>query len=382
MRYFALSIWSMRASRMFCVIKLGIVLYFIAAAIAHADESPGMSVTTATAQRRPIAGSFEFVGRITAPERADIRARVKGLLEEVRFREGESVRPGMPLYRIEKSLFEADVQQAQGALERTQAEVALATIQRERAEELLKRNAGTAVAYDQSVAQEAQAKAATTSAEANLQTAKINLGYTDIVAPITGRVGQTSVSRGNIVGPDSGVLASVVSQDPMYVVFPVSQRDITAAQKADKVSDPKSIKVRVRFSDGSLYDQIGQITFLDVSVDRSTDTRIVRADIANPAGTLVDGQLVKVELETGTPEERVLVPQSALIADQQGIYCFIVAQGKAEIRRLKTQGENGADTIVLSGLEGGELVITDGFQSLKPGMSVVANPAPTLKTGE
>ncbi|CAM5771436.1 RND transporter MFP subunit [Labrys miyagiensis] len=345
-----------------------------------ADEGQ-VSVIAVPAERKPISKAMEFVGRIDAPEKVVIRARVKGVLEGVLFREGDTVQTGAPLYRIEKSLFDADVQQAEGTLERTQAELALATIQRQRAEELLKRNAGTAVAFDQAVAQEAQAKAATVSAAASLDTAKINLGYTDITAPITGRIGMTAVSKGNLVGPETGELTSIVSQDPMYVTFPVSQRDITAAQKAGKTSDPKSIKLRIRFSDGTLYDQIGQISFLDVSVDRSTDTLIVRGNIANPGRSLVDGQLVKVELEAGAPEERVVVPQSALIADQQGVYVFIVEDGKAAVRRLKTEGNSGANSVVSSGLEGGELVITDGFQSLRPGVAVRPSPAPALNTG-
>ena len=348
---------------------------------AQAAEDATVPVVTVTAQRQAVSNTLEFVGRIDAPEKVAIRARVKGVLEEVLFREGDTIKTGAPLYRIEKDLFDADVGQAEGTLDRTQAELSLATIQRKRAEELLKRNAGTAVAFDQASAQEAQAKAATVSAQANLDTARINLGYTDITAPISGRIGRTAVSKGNIVGPDSGVLTTIVSQDPMYVTFPVSQRDIMAAQKAGKISDPKSIKLRIRFSDGTLYDQVGHINFLDVSVDRSTDTLTVRGEIPNPAGTLVDGQLVKVELQAGAPEERVLVPQAALIADQQGIYVFIVDDGKAAIRRLKTGGAVGPDVVVSSGLTGGELVVTDGFQSLRPGVAVRATPAPALNAG-
>ncbi|WP_413990439.1 efflux RND transporter periplasmic adaptor subunit [Labrys okinawensis] len=346
-----------------------------------AAEDTGVAVVAAPAERKPISNAQEFVGRIDAPEKVSIRARVKGVLEEVLFREGDTIKAGTPLYRIEKALFNADVEQAQGTLERTQAELTLASIQRQRAQQLLERNAGTAVAFDQAVAQEAQAKAATTSAGANLDTAKINLGYTDITAPIDGRIGRTAVSKGNVIGPDSGELTTMVSQDPMYVTFPVSQRDIMAAQKANKVNDPKSIKLRIRFSDGTLYDQIGQISFVDVSVDRSTDTLIVRGDIANPGKTLVDGQLVKVELEAGKPEERVVVPQAALIADQQGVYVFIVEDGKAAIRRLKTAGSSGPNVVVSSGLDGGELVVTDGFQSLRPGIAVRASPPPALNTG-
>ncbi|RDJ27244.1 efflux RND transporter periplasmic adaptor subunit [Bosea caraganae] len=369
------------AHRAACAWLVGGLLLAAPVQPTRAADTPAIPVVTASAERRSIARSFEFVGRVEAPERVDVRARVKGVLEEVLFKEGDTIKAGTPLYRIEKSLFEADVKQAQGALERGKAELALAGIQRDRAEELLKRNAGTAVAFDQAVAQEAQAKGATTSAEANLETTKINLGYTDIVAPITGRIGRTVVTKGNIVGPESGVLTSLVSQDPMHVTFPISQRDIMAAKKAGQVDDVKAIKVQIRFSDGTLYNQVGQINFIDVSVDRSTDTVVVRADIANPAGTLIDGQLVKVELQAGAPQERVLVPQAALLADQQGTYLFIVDDGKAAVKRVKTEGAQGADSIVASGLDGGELVIVDGFQSLRPGMAVRATPAPTLRTG-
>jgi membrane fusion protein (multidrug efflux system) len=347
---------------------------------ARAADAPEVPVSTVLAQRRAITRSLEFVGRLEAPERVDVRARVKGVLEEVLFREGDTVGAGAPLYRIEKELFEADVTQAQGALERSKAELELAGIQRQRAEELLQRKAGTAVARDLAVADEDKAKGAVTSSEANLQTAKINLGYTDIVAPISGRIGRTAVTKGNIVGPESGVLATLVSQDPMHVTFPVSQREFLAAQKAGK-SDAKSIEVRIRFADGTLYEQVGKINFVDVSVDRLTDTLIVRADIPNPAKLLIDGQLVKVDLQTGEPQERVLIPQAALIADQQGIYIFVVEDGKAVVKRVTTEGGSGSDVVVASGLSGGEQVVTDGFQSLRAGMAVRASPAPVLQTG-
>lgn len=347
----------------------------------RAQNTQEIAVSVVPAERRPVSQSLDFVGRLEAPERVDVRARVKGVLEEVSFREGDTVQEGARLYRIERQLFDADVEQAQGALERAKAELSLAVIQRQRAQDLVARNAGTVVARDQAVAHEAQSKGAVTSAQANLQTAKINLGYTDIIAPITGRIGRTAVTRGNIVGPDSGVLATIVSQDPMHVTFPVSQRELMAARKASKSSDPSAIDVRVRFSDGTLYEQVGKIKFVDVTVDRLTDTVTVRADIPNPANLLIDGQLVKVELQMGEPEERVLVPQAALIADQAGIYVFVVEDGKAVVRRITVKGDAGTDVIVTAGLSGGEQVVTDGFQSLRPGMAVRASPAPVLRDG-
>jgi membrane fusion protein (multidrug efflux system) len=154
--------------------------------------------------------------------------------------------------------------------------------------------------------------------EATLRTAQVNLGYTDIVAPISGRVGRTNITKGNVVGPESGALTVIVSQDPMYVAFPVSQREFLRAQQAGPQVDLHAIKARLRFADGSNYDQPGAINFVDVTVDRATDTVLVRATFANTANKLTDRQLVRVALESGAPKEMVVVPQSALIADQEG----------------------------------------------------------------
>ena len=345
-----------------------------------AGQQPGaIPVGVVPATLQPVSDAQEFVGRVEAPERVDIRARVKGMLEAVLFTEGETVKEGQPLYRIEKPPFEADVQQATGEVERARAALSLAKIQRERAEELLARNAGTAVAKDQAVAGEESAKGALLTAEAALNTAKINLGYTDIASPIAGRIGRTAFTRGHIIGPESGPLATVVSQNPMYVTFPVSQRDYQAAQKDEGKVDLSNVEVRVKFPDGTVYDQVGKINFVDVSVSRSTDTVILRADVPNPSGRLVDGQLVRVELKAGTPEERIVVPQAALIADQGGIYVFVVEDGKAVVRRVKIGGNVGANAVVSDGLKAGEPVIVEGFEALRPGAAVRATPATGLK---
>ena len=249
-------------------------------------------------------------------------------------------------------------------------------LQRKRAEELLAKAAGTVVARDQAVAEEEGAKGAAMTAEANLRTAQINLGYTDITAPITGKIGRTSLTKGNVVGPESGPLTTIVSQDPMYVTFPVSQREFLKAQEDRGERDPKSIKVRIRFSDGSVYDQLGVVNFVDVTVDRTTDTVIARATIPNPRGELIDGQLVRVLLESGKPKEEVVIPQSALIADQQGVYVFVVEDGKAAVKRLKLGGETGTDVVVEDGLSAGAQVIVEGLQGVRAGIAVRASPLP------
>jgi hypothetical protein len=140
--------------------------------------------------------------------------------------------------------------------------------------------------------------------------------------------------------------------------------------------DTKNVKVQLRFANGTTYDQMGAINFIDVNVDRTTDTVLVRATFPNPAGGLIDGQLVRVDLESGAPEEKVVVPQAALIADQQGVYVFIVEGAKAAVRRLKLGGESGTDVVVEEGLSGGELIIAQGIQNVRPGIPVRANPLP------
>jgi membrane fusion protein (multidrug efflux system) len=348
---------------------------------ANAQQTPPAAVPVGVvkAERRSIDKTLDFVGRIEAVNRVEIRARVQGFLEAVLFKEGDPIKEGDPLYRIEKGLFQAAVEQAEGALARSKASKVLTEAQLGRAEDLLAKGAGTQVARDQAFAADEQAKGQVLSDDANLQTAKINLGYTDIVAPVSGRIGRTNITKGNVVGPESGPLTVVVSQDPMYVTFPVSQRELLQAQAVGYQIDFNAIKAKLRFADGRTYDQNGRLNFVDVTVDRATDTVLVRATFPNPSGGLIDGQLVRVTLEGGTPQEMVVVPQSALIADQEGTYVFVVEDGKAVVKRIKPGGESGTDVVVQEGLSGSEQVIVEGLQGVRPGAPVKASPLTTLK---
>ena len=332
------------------------------------------------AEMKSISSTADFVGRVESINRVQIVARVTGFLEEVKFQEGDVVKAGAPLYLIEQGLFKASVESAQGALERSKAAKTLTEIQLQRAQELLNRQAGTAVTRDQALASDQQAAGQILTDQANLETAKINLGYTEITSPIEGKVGRTNITKGNVVGPDSGSLTLVVSQDPMYVLFPVSQTQVLQARKEGQ-THIADIKVMLKFSDGSTYDQVGHIDFVDVTVDRATDAVNVRAVIANPKGLLIDSQLVRVILESGTPVEKLVIPQAALIADQQGSYVFVVDDGKAAVRRIKVGEESGTGVVIESGLSMGDLVIVEGLQSLRPGTPVRATPMPAVTTG-
>ena len=248
----------------------------------------------------------------------------------------------------------------------------------------MERQAGTEVARDQAKAADDTAAGSIMTDEANLATAKINLGYTDITSPIEGEVGKTNITKGNVVGPDSGVLTVIVSVDPMYVTFPVSDRDLLQAREAGHttgVRDYSEIKARIRFSNGSLYEETGNINFVNVAVDRTTDTVLARATMPNPKSILIDGQLVNVEVEIGQPQEKVTVPQSALIADQGGVYVFVVEHGKAVQKRVKPGGESGTSVVINEGLVAGDLVIVDRLQSVRPGIEVRATPVQQSVSG-
>lgn len=345
-----------------------------------AQQPTSIPVGTVAAELRPITKATEFVGRVEAIERVEIRARVTGFLQDVPFKDGDIVKKGDVLYRIERDSFDAAVQQARGALLEAQGKYANATAQRARTEELVKTATASRALLDERVAAETGAQGEVVMADANLKTASVNLGYTEITAPITGEIGRTKVTTGNVVGPDSGPLTVIVSRDPMYVTFPVSQRVFLKLQN-DRRSLQAALTVRIGFSDGTTYAQPGRINFIDVTVDRATDTVTVRATMPNPNDTLIDGQLVRVSVESDKPEEKVLVPQSALIVDQQGTYVFIVIDGKAAVARVKLGGESGPYSIISDGLKGGEQVVVQGMESLRPGSPVIASPAPPPLTG-
>ncbi len=360
----------MRHARLAVLAFLGLTLP------THAQQAAPATVPVGTvvAEKKAITPSLEFVGRVEAIDRVDVRARVTGYLEAVLFKEGDAVQQGAPLYRIEKGLFEASVKQAQGALERAKSAKVLTEIQLQRAEDLLAKASGTVVARDQALAADQQAHAAILEAEANLQTANINLGYTDITSPISGKISRTNITAGNVVGPDKGTLTTIVSQDPMYVTFPVSLREFQSVARTSERPDLAKFKVKLRYSNGLFYDQVGTVNFLDVISNRATDTVLARATVANPKGGIIDGQLLTVIVETQDPEQKIVIPQSALIADQAGIYVFVVEDGKAVTKRVTPGRTNGTGIIIESGLVGGEQVIVEGLQNVRPGAAVRASP--------
>lgn len=343
-----------------------------------ATESPPPGVVAVAAESRPIEETAQFVGRVAAVDRVELRARVEGFLKERRFSEGQQVRAGDVLFVIEPDQYKSVVKQREADVEKAKADSQNADAQLKRGQELLTQKNIAKAKVDELQAAASVAKAGIAQAEAALMAARLDLGYTQITAPVAGRIGLASLTVGNLVGPSSGVLATVVSRDPIDIKFPVTQRELLKARRQIKAKggNPGEVMVQVRLPDGSLYEHAGRLNFVDVTTDQGTDSVTLRAQLPNPDGTLVDGQYVGVLVQAGEPETAILIPQSALQVDQQGVFVLIVdAESKAQIRRVKTGPTKGSDIAVMQGLQTGELVISQGVQAVRPGRPVKVAPA-------
>lgn len=347
-----------------------------------AAAAPPPSVVAVPAKREAVTEQAVFVGRVAAVERVDLRARVEGFLQERRFTEGQPVAVGDVLFVIEPEQYQSIVSQREADLAKARADQENAAAQLRRGEELLKDKNISAAEVDKLRAAESIAKAGVAQAQAALDAARLDLSYTQIKAPVAGRIGLAKYTVGNLVGPTSGSLATLVSTDPIYVQFPVTQRERLKARQdiAIQGDTPQSVSVLARLPDGSLFDQTGRLDFVDVTTDPGTDTVTVRASFPNPKGTLVDGQFVGVLIQGDTPELGITVPQSALLVDQQGTYCLVIdGDKKAQVRRVQIGPAQGPRIAVTQGLSEGELVIVEGTQKVRPGQVVSATPPQQLE---
>jgi membrane fusion protein (multidrug efflux system) len=337
--------------------------------------APTPAVLVQPAELKPIAAQAEFIGRAAAVDKVELQARVKGFLGPRKFSDGDEVKKDQVLFTIEPEPYQAAVDQKIAQRGAAQAALNNAELQLKRAAELLRTNTGPQVTYDQRLSEQLQAKAQLEDANAQLRDAQIQLSYTEIKSPIDGRIGRASVSPGNIVGPDSGVLATVVKENPIRVLFPVTQRELLEARRDSSSGDPPS--VRVRLADGSLYKEKGKLDFIDVTVDPKTDGQIVRATFDNKDGTLTDGQTVRVVIEDSKAPSVVAIPQAAVAIDQAGSYVYVVNdKNVAEQRRIKTGVSRDGMTAITEGLKAGEKVIVQGQQRVRPGMVVTPTMAP------
>ena len=355
---------------------------------AWAQQMPPPAVGVVKVERRPITETSEFLGRIQAINRVDLSARVTAFLEKRLFTEGSEVKQGDLLYRLEQEPFEADVQAKQAAIKQVEAQLRNADVTLSRAKELLRATAGTQAAVDAAEASQQALAAQSLAAQAQLRQSEINLDYTEIHAPIDGKIGRTATTEGNVVSPSSGVLSTIVSQDPMYVVFSIPSRTaLELRQKIDSGGGCDVVKIRVKLPDGRLYGPIGKLDFVNNSVTSGTDTLLLRAVIANPSipgpsvtmspnRELIDAEFVNVLLEGAQPIEMLAVPRAAVLTDQSGDYVYVVdAQGKAQRQGVKLGQTTPTSAAVLSGLQEGQLVIVEGLQRVQPGRAVSPGPA-------
>ncbi|HEX3885352.1 MAG TPA: efflux RND transporter periplasmic adaptor subunit [Stellaceae bacterium] len=353
---------------------------------ALAQQAPAKppAVGVVSAVKAPVTQSSEYVGRIQATDRVNLIARVDAFLDQRLFTEGAEVKKGDLLYRLEQGPFTADVQAKQAAIDQFQAQLKNAALTLYRAKTLLSTPAGQQSTVDSATASDAALRAQILGAQAQLQQSQINLGYTEIRAPIDGKIGRTAVTIGNYVTPNSGVLATIVSQGPMYVVFGVPSRTAIALRQR-AVEKPDAAVIKVRLPDGRLYGQTGAFDFIDNTVAGNTDTITLRGTLSNPplsnakTGTtreLVDGEFVTVILEDSEPVEALTIPRAAVLADQGGDYVYVVgADDKAQQRHVQLGPATPGAVAVMGGLAEGERVVVDGIQRVRPGQAVAPGPA-------
>ena len=344
--------------------------------------APPAAVFVARVERQAISRGADFIGRVEAIDRVDIVARVTGFLQTRHFNEGDAVKAGQLLFTLEQPPFAAEVSLRRAQVDSARADLANATTQVARGRELVKSNAISQATLDDRITAEAESKAKVAAAEAQLQQAQINYDYTEIRAPFDGRAGRSPLSPGNVVSPSSGTLVTIVRDDPIRISFPVTQRQLLNFRRSAGAGASEQIKVSVRLPDGSMLDSTGRFDFIDVTTNRATDSVLVQAMIPNPQKFLVDGQAVTVVVETGDPEQAIVIPQSALQIDQAGNFVLIVgAENKVEVKRVKTTRGLGGQLVVTEGLEIGQLVITEGAQRARPGATVAPQPAPNAPSG-
>ncbi|HOF40555.1 MAG TPA: efflux RND transporter periplasmic adaptor subunit [Candidatus Hydrogenedentes bacterium] len=364
---------------------------------------PAVVVTSVT--EGPAEAPQEFIGRVESIESVDVMPQVSGYLQTVHFEEGSRIAAGDLLFTIEKAPFEARVALAEAAVHQAEANVPAAQADLEAAkanlvraekyyERLKNADQRSVVQADldkatadfqqaqahvkQATAAIQQAKAALEQGQASLSLARIDLGYTEIRAPISGPIGKALVTEGNYVTPARGPLARLVQLDPVRVVYSVPDRHFVALLQAVHERGPSAVVLQLRLPDGTVYDGEGDWSFADNEMDPSTGTIALRARFANPAGLLVPMTNVTVLARSAETRTAPKVPSQAVMADQQGEYVYVVtAENLAEQRRVVLGAEVEGHRIVEEGLTPGEQVVVSGLQKVQPGQPV----QPAMQSG-
>jgi len=344
-------------------------------------QTPEVGVVTV--QPSPVPVVTELPGRTSAFLVAQVRARVDGIVQRREFTEGSEVKAGQRLYKIDPAPYQAALASAKATLAKAQANLATTTAQANRYKVLVAANAVSKQDYDNAVAAQGQAAADVAAGKASVESAQINLGYTDVVAPISGRTGVSQVTPGAYVQASQATLMDTIQQlDPVYVDLTQSSLDGLKLRRAAqegrlKTNGPGAAKVTLILEDGRPYPLPGKLQFSDVTVDQSTGSVTIRATFPNPNRVLLAGMFVRARIEEGVNERAMLVPQIGVTHDQKGAATALVvgADGKVVPHTLVTSGMRGPDWVVDGGLEPGDRVIVQGTEKVHPGMQVKAVPA-------
>ena len=338
------------------------------AAKGEAGPAQAVAVTTIEATPRAVPVSFEAVGRTEGSRDVQVRARVAGIIERQLYNEGDTVKAGAPLFRIERAPYEIEAAQARAALAEQTARRELAQQEMERLKGLADRRAISQKEADQAVSATRQSLASVQMAEARLRQAELNLSYTTVNAPIGGITGRALQSVGTLVQPsnDSALLTTITRGDPIWVRFALSEAEYARLRG----SGEKNVQVAVELADGKEHPSKGKLNFSGSTVDGATGTVQMRAELPNPGQTLLPGQYVRVRVVAGT-QQAIVVPQTAVLQNETGRFVWVAgADGKAVPRTIRAGAWLGENWVVLEGLKAGDSVIVDNLARLRPGTPV------------
>lgn len=343
--------------------------------VAQGGPPPIPEVVVQTVSAGPLALTTELAGRTSPYMVSEVRPQVGGIVKQRLFEEGADVKAGETLYEIDSSTYKASHSSAKAALAKAQANLKVARLTASRYKELVKIDAVSRQENDQAAAQMLQAQADVASAQAALEMAAINLGYTRVTAPISGRIGHSSVTPGALLAANQPTpLATIQQLDPIYVDVTQSSVELLRLRRALasgelKASAAGTANVRLTLEDGTAYGHAGTLQFSDVSVDRGTGMVTLRAVFPNPDHLLLPGMYVRANLEDGTRDEAILLPQRGVTRDAKGNATALVLneQGTVEVRKLTTTRTVGDQWLIESGVEPGDRVIVEGIQKVRPG---------------
>ncbi|MBO1113569.1 efflux RND transporter periplasmic adaptor subunit [Bordetella petrii] len=348
----------------------------------HPQMNPGMpQVSVITVQPKPASIVSDLPGRVDAVRDAQIRARVTGIVQKIEFEQGGDVKDGQLLFKIDPAPYVAARNQAAAQLKQAQADLYSAKALANRYAPLVKANAVSKQEYDNAVASYRQAEASVAAAKANLDNALINLGYTDVTSPITGRIGKPLVTEGALVEGTSATQMALVQQlDPIYIDFTQSTVDLAKLRKAFASGQMERVgkdaaKVDVVLEDGSIYPHPGKLLFTGITVDPTTGQVNLRAEVPNPDNILLPGMYVRVRVDEGTDQQALMVPQQSLQRTADGMQSLMLVKDK-KIEQVPVTTGSVIDNqwLITSGLKAGDVVVVEGFQKIRPGVPVQASP--------